>query len=1156
MEVVLEGSENVPEGAVLSIKFGDTKRQAPAAKVGQPFRFPGSPADPLPLKVELLVPAAPLQLVNFDAAVERFDVDFGNGVKVNLSQRAASELQRPAVDIGAAAEARGLPAEKLAMAQKAASYLEEHDLVRMFQDILHTLLIAKPEDPHAFVEERMARAKKLAAKQSDPEDAGSPEAAQSSGAAEVEAQPTETQSRSQSGSPKVKKGVASVRENMKAQGALSKVDTLIMTLQNTHEQLPMVLPFLPAHLRESLCCEELAAECEAQFQALDTEGKGTLQPIDMIPVLTRLTQDKLSVIDEEQCKKFVDMFDANEDGVISFNEFTGLVQFVIVAGFLESEEGKQMIEVAQIEENAFQEFISMVEEDKDRLWSIIPFLPDWLVEHVSSDEFLDQALKSFDQLDADGNGTLEPEELIPLIVSLSEAHPLAVDLEKCRRFTTIFDNNGNGVIGRDEFVEYSQFLTVMTYLGQSPDGAAVKQLSEADASRERMSFFINLLENSGAVTSEVMEGLPKGLTKWIRSGDFTASCNEGFERCRSSTAFSGVTWSDTSRMGVEELYPAVSSLVQASPFDVLPDQYGDFAKIYLQAHNIDPAGGIGQGQFPDMAKYVIILAFLYASLENTEMFIADMLNSQDRIYRLLHSLRQGVDKIAEIAPFLPQDLVDDLLSDEFADKCREDFIRLDTDMSGVLEPDEIIPIMEEMTRAHKLSFTEDHCRHFIDIFDAERTGTISEADFVNFSRFMIIMAFMETDEGIEVEIDAEVAKQVSDERSSVETLLEMLEADRNGVKKVIPLLPKHIYDSMVSDEFVTDCNDRFEALDQDRTGVIEHWELLPVVVELSKASPCVVTEDQCRRFTAIFDLHGDGVLRRDEFLDFTRFICIMSYLHTDEGRDEAAGALLILQESKKIEELLEILEEDKNDLSKVIPHLPDDMCSQLMSNEFTLQCLEFFDKLDKDGNGSLDHVELYPVVLALSSANEAALDEEQCKRFTAIFDDEGTGVIGKSEFVNFARFLIIMGYLHNGQESGSGGLEADDVMLKAAELSDKLVPDSRPASKDPTHHPVVVADQSAQESRLLQDALMSTGTDRIVEALVPHSPPHLILPHLAVDAEYYQSKSEKLASENDSLREKLHGLETLMRKMESKMEDQSQRLRHAEVDLRGSGQFR
>ena len=37
-----------------------------------------------------------------------------------------------------------------------------------------------------------------------------------------------------------------------------------------------------------------------------------------------------------------------------------------------------------------------------------------------------------------------------------------------RRFTTIFDNNGNGVIGRDEFVEYSQFLTVAV-LGEIRD---------------------------------------------------------------------------------------------------------------------------------------------------------------------------------------------------------------------------------------------------------------------------------------------------------------------------------------------------------------------------------------------------------------------------------------------------------------------------------------------------------------------------------------------------------------------------------------------------------------------------------------------------------------------------------------------------------------
>ena len=64
-------------------------------------------------------------------------------------------------------------------------------------------------------------------------------------------------------------------------------------------------------------------------------------------------------------------------------------------------------------------------------------------------------------------------------------------------------------------------------------------------------------------------------------------------------------------------------------------------------------------------------------------------------------------------------------------------------------------------------------------------------------------------------------------------------------------------------------------------------------------------ELRCEAFTSIFDLHGDGVLRHDEFLDFARwsllvlagfcafrpqtgscpdrFLCIMSYLHSSDG---------------------------------------------------------------------------------------------------------------------------------------------------------------------------------------------------------------------------------------------------------------------------------
>mmetsp|Transcript_5033 Transcript_5033/g.12967 ORF Transcript_5033/g.12967 Transcript_5033/m.12967 type:complete len:1111 (+) Transcript_5033:61-3393(+) len=1110
MEVTLDGSEGVPEGAVLSIKFGDTKRQAPVAKVGQPFRFPGSPADPLPLKVELLVPVAPAQTVEFDAVVERFSVDFGNGTKVNLSQREIVDSQRASVDISKAAEARGLQAEKLAMAQKAANYLEEHDLVRMFQDILHGLLMAKPQDPHGYIEERLARARKLSAKHGVTASACGADA--------------DTASQ--------RSGGMSVRECMRTSTSLNgyaKVETLMQTLQNTHSQLPVVLPFLPPELRTDLGSEELAEECRRQFQQLDTEGKGSLTPAEMLPVITRLSQVKQTNVSDDQIKRFVGMFDANQDGVICQAEFTALVQFVIVSGFLESEDGKATLEIASIEESAFQDFITMVEEDKERLWSIIPFLPTWLMEHVTSEEFQRSCIANFVALDADASGSLEPEELLDVIAQLSEAHPLAIDLEKCKRFTKVFDTAGNGVILRDEFIEFAQFLTVMNYLAGSAEGQQIKQLSEADAAAAKTIKLIRQLELSGTLTAEVLAELPKALVRKLKGKAFAAACDAGFvrEAARGDAA-------EKQTLTSQELYPVVCDLVKVHPFDVIREQYGDFVAVYCQAkakpqnmaefkaeNGAPTISELTKEQFPDLARFVIVMAYLNYAQEHQEMLFTEMLLGQEKVSQLLASLRDGVDRITEFAPFLPQALVDEILSDAFAEQCKEDFVTLDQNKSGVLEPNEIMPLIQSMTTAHHLSLTEAHCRHFVEIFDVDQNGVITQAEFVNFARFMMIMAFLDTPEGIAVEVDAEVAKQTE----SVEELLQMLESDRNAVHKVIPFLPKDVYENLTSDEFVMNCHQRFVELDKDKTGVLRPWELFPVVVDLSAASPCAVTDEQCKRFTAIFDLHGDGVLRLDEFLDFTRFLCIMSYLHADEGKDAAKGALDIMRQSKEVEELLQTMEKDKNEMHKVIPFLPGWLRDDLLSDHFTVECLTFFKELDKDGNGSLDATELYPMVLALSEAQEAALDIEQCKHFMAIFDDEKTGVISVDEFVNFARFMIIMGYLKGNQDVPS-------VMR----LDEAAQGDTQAAGED--------------------TMLAVTSPSMLLEHVAPNSPAHLVPAHLAVDCEYYRDKSDKLTSENETLRGRLHSLEDLVRAMEKKLDDQGQRLRHAEVDLRASGALR
>merc|ERR1719382_379918 len=113
----------------------------------------------------------------------------------------------------------------------------------------------------------------------------------------------------------------------------------------------------------------------------------------------------------------------------------------------------------------------------------------------------------------------------------------------------------------------------------------------------------------------------------------------------------------------------------------------------------------------------------------------------------------------------------------------------------------------------------------------------------------------------------------------------------------------------------------------------------------------------------------------------------MSYLHTEEGKAAAMDALQILNDSQKIEDLISQMSTNRKRMKDIIPHLPDWLQRDLISEHFTLECLSYFEDLDKDGNGHLDPQELFPMVLSLCRAHKYSLDLEQCRRFTAIFDD-------------------------------------------------------------------------------------------------------------------------------------------------------------------------
>ncbi|CAE7225287.1 Ift74 [Symbiodinium sp. CCMP2592] len=704
---------------------------------------------------------------------------------------------------------------------------------------------------------------------------------------------------------KAKRRRSSVREHMrmqqKAAGAsgCSKVETLLMTLEAASNNLEIVLPFIPEQLRVNLASTEFSTLCDEKFRALDVEDRGELTSDDLIPVIVELSRAQKDSISTEQCRKFADMFDSNQDGLINIAEFTQMVQFVTVAGWLESQEGKDMIQKAELADRSFQDLIKMIEADKERLWSIIPFLPEWLVNHLTSKEFEEACHEQFDGLDADGSGSLEPVELIPIIQAIcqTEEHGVAITEERCQRFTSLFDTDGNGVIKRDEFIEFAQFLTVMNFLTNTEEGQDVsKKATDVAQGADRNQVLLQMLDEDPDFLQEVLQQLPKPLYWEITSLDFQKACMDGFKAAAGEDCDAGST------VPPGMLVPVINQLIQVHPFKISEEQCNHFMSRWDRElkNSVTPA------EFLLLARYCIVMGYLTYLVENQDALMADVMLGQEKMESVLQGLRQGSEMVWDVLPFLPQSLIDELSSPEFELSCDEFFTQLDKDGNGTLEPAELLPIVQDLTQAHAFVLTEEHCKKFVDLFDIDRNGIIAKHEFVNFVRYMMIMAFMETPEGQQAKQEVEVDKS----SRAVDRLLHQLQRDRDAIIKVMPLLPEAVYSELVSQRFVTQFSDQFKALDKDGSGVLEPAELFDIIVSLSSSQPFAVTQQQCEAFTSIFDLHGDGVLRHDEFLDFARFLCIMSYLHSSDGEAAAAEAVKVLEDSKRIEDLLAALERD------------------------------------------------------------------------------------------------------------------------------------------------------------------------------------------------------------------------------------------------------
>jgi hypothetical protein len=360
MEVVLKGVEGAPPNAILSIKCGDVRRQFPISKVGQPFRFSSSPISPLPLKVDIFVPYAQTQEVLVDPTNDNLEVRFappgGRPVTASLQHRGAPELRKAGDSITAKL------GESESMAANA-QYMDKHDLVRTFQDIIHGLLVNKPDNPHEQIQEHLCRAKAYTDKVSDEEaakrrvrdalhialmpdeptyDAATGTGAQCQAVSEpiLSGQTTAPDQEPPKRCATINKGTIEGR---------SKVDTLLQWVKQGRQSVALVLPYLPDDMAAQLQSDDFMSNCVAQFSSLDTEKNGELGAKELLPVIVELCGTAQNTIGMDQASQFAALFDQDNNGRISKDEFTALVQFVCIAHYMDTDEGQAAIAVGESE---------------------------------------------------------------------------------------------------------------------------------------------------------------------------------------------------------------------------------------------------------------------------------------------------------------------------------------------------------------------------------------------------------------------------------------------------------------------------------------------------------------------------------------------------------------------------------------------------------------------------------------------------------------------------------------------------------------------------------------------------------------------------------------------------------------------------------------
>lgn len=174
MELHVVETEGIPDGCVLSVRAGATRRQAPVSS-DRPFRFNCSVEEAAPFKVDVLEPVATARLILRPGEERRSDCQYtiplepsnsfeGSGPSptspppggnkdmfVTIAVSPGDETQEAEEAARTDDAEKGPSNSRIGQANAAREYLDKHNLVEFTQLLVQSVIKEQPERPYEFM---------------------------------------------------------------------------------------------------------------------------------------------------------------------------------------------------------------------------------------------------------------------------------------------------------------------------------------------------------------------------------------------------------------------------------------------------------------------------------------------------------------------------------------------------------------------------------------------------------------------------------------------------------------------------------------------------------------------------------------------------------------------------------------------------------------------------------------------------------------------------------------------------------------------------------------------------------------------------------------------------------------------------------------------